>query len=125
MLPQASRAARFGNGFADDGDSGWSDEILWASPLDQFDAYARFSSLLAGASELSLSRALPGSDGRISAGLQSQNATLYQSSLSGLSAEQQTVLADVASKAAEGGDAVVAERAFAAMQAEEEEPLRA
>ncbi|GAA6037955.1 hypothetical protein JCM8097_009507 [Rhodosporidiobolus ruineniae] len=83
-----------------DGDSAWSEEILWASPLDQFDSYQRFSGLLAG--------------------LQTANPTLYQQSLSGLDAAQQAILADVAAKANEGGDAVVAEKAFAAMQAEEE-----
>ncbi|GAA5825525.1 hypothetical protein JCM3770_004314, partial [Rhodotorula araucariae] len=93
---EANRLARAG-AFSD-GDSAWSDEILWASPLDQFDSYQRFSTLLAG--------------------LQSANPTLYQSSLAGLSAEQQAVLADVAAKAAEGGDAVVAAQAFAALQAE-------
>ncbi|BGP14532.1 hypothetical protein JCM10213_005180 [Rhodosporidiobolus nylandii] len=82
-----------------DGDSAWSDEILWASPLDEFDSYSRFSGLLAG--------------------LQSANPALYQQSLAGLDASQQAVLADVATKANEGGDQVVAEKAFAAMQAEE------
>ncbi|GAA5868690.1 hypothetical protein JCM8547_003784 [Rhodosporidiobolus lusitaniae] len=85
---------------ASDGDSMWSDEILWASPLDQFDSYQRFSSLLAG--------------------LQTANPALYQQSLSALDAEQQSVLADVAAKANEGGDAVVAEKAWAALQAEME-----
>jgi hypothetical protein len=53
-------------------------------------------------------------------GLESANPTLYQQSLTGLDATQQAVLADVAAKANEGGDAVVAEKAWAAMQAEEE-----
>ncbi|GAA5866795.1 hypothetical protein JCM3774_001803 [Rhodotorula dairenensis] len=98
---EAQRAARLGA--FEDGDSGWSDEILWASPLDQFDSYERFSTLLAT--------------------LQTQNPSLYQSSLSGLDGEQQAVLSDVATKASEGGDAVVAANAFAAMQAEEDAPL--
>ncbi|GJN87375.1 hypothetical protein Rhopal_000324-T1 [Rhodotorula paludigena] len=94
---EANRLARAGA--FDDGDSAWSDEILWASPLDQFDSYQRFSGLLAG--------------------LQTANPTLYQQSLAGLSAEQQTILADVATKAAEGGDQVVAAQAYAALQASE------
>ncbi|GAA6019455.1 hypothetical protein JCM10207_001394 [Rhodosporidiobolus poonsookiae] len=94
---EADRIIRAQEGY--DGDSSWSDEILWASPLDQFDSYQRFSALLAG--------------------LQTANPTLYQQSLSGLDAEQQAVLADVATKAQEGGDAVVAAKAFAALQAEE------
>ncbi|TKA51096.1 hypothetical protein B0A53_05882 [Rhodotorula sp. CCFEE 5036] len=98
---EAQRAARLAA--FDDGDSGWSDEILWASPLDQFDSYERFSSLLAT--------------------LQAQNPTLYQAALSALDTEQQAVLSDVAAKAAEGGDAVVAVKAFEAMQAEEDAPL--
>ncbi|KWU42562.1 ARM repeat-containing protein [Rhodotorula sp. JG-1b] len=98
---EAQRAARLAA--FDDGDSGWSDEILWASPLDQFDSYERFSNLLAT--------------------LQAQNPTLYQAALSALDTEQQAVLSDVAAKAAEGGDAVVAVKAFEAMQAEEDAPL--
>ncbi|GAA5899248.1 hypothetical protein JCM8208_001596 [Rhodotorula glutinis] len=94
---EANRLAR--SGAFGDGDSVWSDEILWASPLDQFDSYQRFSSLLAG--------------------LQNANPSLYQASLSGLSTEQQGVLADVAAKASEGGDAVVAQQAYAELQAEE------
>ncbi|BGP23398.1 nonsense-mediated mRNA decay protein [Rhodotorula toruloides] len=94
---EANRLAR--GGAFDDGDSAWSDEILWASPLDQFDSYQRFSGLLAN--------------------LQTANPSLYQSSLSALDASQRGVLADVASKAAEGGDAVVAAKAYAELQAEE------
>lgn len=41
---EANRYARENDLF--DSDSVWSDEILWASPLDQFDCYQRFSSLL-------------------------------------------------------------------------------
>lgn len=55
--------------------------------------------------------------------LQAQNPTLYQAALSALDTEQQGVLSDVAAKAAEGGDAVVAVKAFEAMQAEEDAPL--
>lgn len=53
------------------------------------------------------------------ADLQTANPSLYQSSLSALDASQQGVLADIASKAAEGGDAVVAAKAYAELQAEE------
>ncbi|GAA5829387.1 hypothetical protein JCM11251_005030 [Rhodosporidiobolus azoricus] len=94
---EADRLIRSHNG--DDADA-WSEEILWASPLDQFDSYQRFSGLLAG--------------------LQTANPALYQQSLSGLDTAQQSILADVAAKANEGGDAVVAEKAFAAMQAEDD-----
>ncbi|GAA5967114.1 hypothetical protein JCM11641_000445 [Rhodosporidiobolus odoratus] len=82
-----------------DAASAWSDEILWASPLDQFDSYQRFSGLLAG--------------------LQTANPALYQQSLAGLDEAQQGILSDVAAKANEGGDAVVAEKAWAALKAEE------
>jgi len=54
------------------------------------------------------------------AGLQTANPALYQASLAGLSAEQQGVLADVAAKAAEGGDAVVAQREYEALQREDD-----
>ncbi|GAA5884573.1 hypothetical protein JCM6882_005303 [Rhodosporidiobolus microsporus] len=94
---EADRLIRSQN--AGDDASAWSEEILWASPLDQFDSYQRFSTLLAG--------------------LQTANPNLYQQSLSSLDTAQQSILADVAAKANEGGDAVVAEKAFAAMQAEE------
>jgi len=55
-----SRAGAFG-----DGDSAWSDEILWASPLDQFDSYQRFSGLLAGAHRSSLCRSCSSSAVRV------------------------------------------------------------
>lgn len=123
IAEQANRLARAGA--FDDGDSAWSDEILWASPLDQFDSYQRFSGLLAGACLTLSSKSSAGlTDMRFSwraqlAGLQTANPTLYQQSLAGLSAEQQTILADVATKAAEGGDQVVAAQAYAALQASE------
>ncbi|GAA6059439.1 hypothetical protein JCM10212_005378 [Sporobolomyces blumeae] len=71
-----------------DSDSAWSDEILWASPLDQFDCYQRFSALLSS--------------------LSAANSTLYQTAVGGLNANQQAELGDIALKANEGGDVAVA-----------------
>ncbi|GAA5946962.1 hypothetical protein JCM3765_002093 [Sporobolomyces pararoseus] len=84
-----------------DSDSAWSDEILWASPLDQFDCYQRFSSLLSS--------------------LSSANASLYQQAVEGLNATQQSELSDIAAKANDGGDAVVANAEAAKIKAEEGE----
>ncbi|GAA5935374.1 hypothetical protein JCM1841_001937 [Sporobolomyces salmonicolor] len=96
-----SEAARFAreNDLLDS-DSAWSDEILWASPLDQFDCYQRFSSLL-----LTLHNA---------------NPSLYQQAIGGLDASQQAQLADIAAKANEGGDVVVAANVAATLKQESE-----
>ncbi|GAA5868463.1 hypothetical protein JCM1840_007004 [Sporobolomyces johnsonii] len=96
-----SEAARFAreNDLLDS-DSAWSDEILWASPLDQFDCYQRFSSLLST--------------------LHAANPSLYQQAIGGLDASQQAQLGDIAAKANEGGDAVVAANVAATLKQESE-----
>ncbi|GAA6009458.1 hypothetical protein JCM11491_003564 [Sporobolomyces phaffii] len=82
-----------------DSDSAWSDEILWASPLDQFDCYQRFSSLLSS--------------------LSTGNAALYQQAVGGLDGTKQAELGDIAAKANEGGDHVVAAAMAAKLKQEE------
>ncbi|GAA5932308.1 uncharacterized protein JCM15063_001186 [Sporobolomyces koalae] len=97
---EASRYARDNDLL--DSDSAWSDEILWASPLDSFDCYQRFSALFSS--------------------LSSANANLYQQAVGGLDAAQQAELANIASKANEGGDAVVAVAMAAQIKQEEGQP---
>jgi len=103
---QAGRYSRENDLF--DSDSAWSDEILWASPLDQFDCYQRFSSLLSCTSPSSRLLHIPQLTNVPVPALSSANASLYQQAVGGLDGTQQAELGDIASKANEGGDAVVA-----------------
>lgn len=85
---QEAREARIAAGeeVEDESDNGstWSDEILWASPLDQFDAYVRFAATIGA--------------------LEQGAPQLFQLATQGLTPPQREELQAVGQRAARGGE---------------------
>lgn len=90
--------------FGGDSDAGsnWSEEILWASPLDQFDAYTRFTACLTCAS---LPPHFVVTDG--CAALEIINPRLFGLATGPLDLMQRSELESVAARALQGGEKAI------------------